>query len=338
MDGDLTWETLDWSALDRLRVQFLGGVPRGPYWNTRSDLANYDFTFGRRIAWKWDAVLRELRLRHWTPPTRDVFDWGCGSGIASRAVIGFFGPDLFHTLRLYDQSALAIEFATEFARKTFSALRIEPAPSDWLKNREPLGLLVVSHVLNELTAAGQRTLRDLMYRAAAVLWVEPGTRETTRTVMAWRDEMRGSFDVVAPCTHQAACGLRATENERHWCHHFAAPPAGIMGDSNWVRFAQRAGIDLRSLPYTFLVLERKGLREPVPGLLPARWSRLIGEPRCYKGYAKILSCQDDGVCELRLQKRAQPDLFRALKDGDAGLLHCWRRQGREIQAGEALKR
>ena len=96
-----------------------------------------------------------------------------------------------------------------------------------------------------------------------------------------------------------------------------------MADSNWVRFAQRAGIDLRSLPYSFLVLERKGLRNPVPGLLPDGWSRVIGEPRFYKGYAKIFSCQADGVRDLTLQKRDARDFFAMMKRGDQQGCHRW---------------
>ena len=61
------------------------------------------------------------------------------------------------------------------------------------------------------------------------------------------------------------------------------------------------------------MLERKGLREPVPGILPEGWSRMLGEPRVYKGFAKILSCQADGVRELELQKRAAPEVFKAMK-------------------------
>jgi hypothetical protein len=96
-----------------------------------------------------------------------------------------------------------------------------------------------------------------------------------------------------------------------------------MADSNWVRFAQRAGIDLRSLPYSFLALERKGLRDPVHGLLPDGFSRIIGTPRFYKGFAKIFSCQADGVRDLTLQKRDAPELFRALKDRDATPVQQW---------------
>ena len=85
-------------------------------------------------------------------------------------------------------------------------------------------------------------------------------------------------------------------------------------------FAQRAGIDLRSLPYSFLILERRGLREPVPGLSPAGWSRVLGEPRVYKGFAKVLSCQTNGVRELELQKRDAPEIFKAMKHGNSPVL------------------
>src|SRR5215475_7576727 len=213
MNAELTWETLDWNALDRLRDLFLKSAPSGSYWTRRSDLANYEFTFARRIAWKWMAVLRELQRRGWKPPVQDVFDWGCGSGIAGRTVIGFFGENLFRTLRVYDQCSLASEFAIDLAQKAFCDLRVEAPKPDWLESREPLGLLVASHVLNELTVVGRQTLRNLIDRAAAVLWVEPGTYDTSRALIAWREELQGSFHVIAPCTHQAACGLRATEHE-----------------------------------------------------------------------------------------------------------------------------
>ena len=69
----MTWDDLDWSALERFRELFLrGGPAAGPYWNSPGDLASYDFTYAERIGWKWDQVLRELRLRGWRPSTRTV--------------------------------------------------------------------------------------------------------------------------------------------------------------------------------------------------------------------------------------------------------------------------
>ncbi len=102
--------------------------------------------------------------------------------------------------------------------------------------------------------------------------------------------------------------MLAEKNSKHWCHFFASPPKGIMADSNWVKFAQRAGIDLRSLPYSYLVLDRRPPKT-------AGEARLIGEPRLYKGFAKVLNCRADGVREETVQKRDAPELFKAWRKG-----------------------
>jgi hypothetical protein len=335
--GTLSWDTLDWAALDRLRDQFLSGAPpQGSYWNSRSDLASYDFTFAQRIGWKWDAVLAELRRRRWRPPSGPVLDWGCGSGIAGRRVLESFGPAHCSSLRVFDRSDLAMDFAVEAAREAFPESEVQRADAGWLASKEPVGVLVLSHVINELSDPDRESLRQLMDRAAAVLWVEPGAYAESRALVAMRKVVREDFVLVAPCTHQGACGLLTPENQRHWCHHFARPPAGIMGNSNWVRFAQRAGIDLRSLPYSFLVLERKGVRDGRPGLLPEGWSHTIGDPRVYKGFARVLSCQADGVRELEIQKRDAPEVFKAMKRGASDDIYRWTVKGDRIAAVESL--
>jgi hypothetical protein len=272
----VNWDSLDWAALDRLRETFLTGKP-GDYWRGRSDLENYDFTFGQRIAWKWNAVLAELKRLNWTPPADSILDWGCGSGIAGKLVRDFFG---LKTLRVFDRSELAMDFTGE---------------QRW--RGEPPGILVLSHVLNETARP------EILEQADAILWVEPGTFADSRMLIAVREKLRDRFQVVAPCTHRERCGIAGKD----WCHFFAAPPTGIMSDPNWVRFAKRAGIDLRSLPYSYLVLDRK-----TP---PSDGARIIGEPRVYRGYAKALRCRADGVCEETIQKRDNPELFRRLKKG-----------------------
>ena len=316
----MNWESLDWEMLDRLRGQFLSATAaQGAYWHTVTDLECYDFTFGERIGWKWDAVLEELKRRQWTPPAgATVLDWGCGSGIAGRRVLEFFGAGNFSQLVLHDHSALALDFAEHHGRRAFPAMNVARADTRFLRGGEPIGVLVVSHVLNELDETATAELRELAARAETVLWVEPGTHEVSRLLGGWREKLLGDgFTVVAPCTHQAACGVLAAGNERHWCHFFADPPAGVQADSGWVRFGQRAGIDLRSLPLGFLALDRR------PVKLPAGRSRIIGEPRHYKGYARIYNCDATGMAELTLQKRDAPELFKSLKHGVGLAVYRW---------------
>src|SRR5450432_996788 len=115
--------------------------------------------------------------------------------------------------------------------------------------------------------------------------------------------------------------MLAAGNERHWCHFFASPPAGLLADSGWVKFGQRAGIDLRSLPYSFLALQRR----PPPAPVESGLSRIIGEPRLYKGYARIFCCDATGVEEVMLQKRDAPELFKSLKQTTTHPVYRWTR-------------
>jgi hypothetical protein len=103
-----------------------------------------------------------------------------------------------------------------------------------------------------------------------------------------------------------------------------------------VKFGQRAGIDLRSLPCSFLALERKAKDL---GAGPASgFSRVIGEPRVYKGFAKVLNCDEAGVSELVLQKRDSPELFRLFKRPAGALVYRWIRSEGKILGGEPLAR
>jgi SAM-dependent methyltransferase len=322
----MTWEDLDWPALDRLRAGFLeNATADGPYWKSASDLASYDFTYGERIGWKWDHVLRELKLRAWSPASRSVFDWGCGSGIAARRVISFFGTERFDSLSVWDHSPAACDYAVDAAAQAFPALQVAQATPGLLASTEPIGLLVISHVLNELPPAALAGLRALVARAESVLWVEPGTRAVSRALGALREEFHPQFQLVAPCTHQLACPILAPGNEPHWCHHFAPPPSEIFANSHWVKFGQRAGIDLRSLPYCFLALDRTPHPAPSPGL-----SRVIGRPEHFKPYARVLNCDATGLAELTLLKRSDPALYKQLDRTREPLVYRWRREGNSI--------
>lgn len=359
----MTWEEIDWPALDRLRDGFLSGAAAsGPYWQSPEDLANYDFTYGERIGWKWDQVLRELTLRGWRPRPRTVLDWGCGSGIAGRRVVSFFGAGSFDSLTVWDHSPVACDFAAEAAERRFPQLRVSQATPSFFASAERIGLLVISHVLNELPAEARDQLRLLAMRADAVLWVEPGTHDVSRQLGGLREQLRGSgFRVVAPCTHENECPMFAIGRERDWCHFFAPPPSAIFADSNWVKFGQRAGIDLRSLPYAFLALDRHGSPIVAPVSDSARvaagttdpnspaalttadretaapdLSRVIGRVEHFKPYARLLNCDATGLAELELPKRADPALFKQLERTKAPLVYRWIREGNKIRGGETL--
>jgi hypothetical protein len=327
----MNWTELDWPALDRLRQGFIsGGAAQGPYWQGESALASYDLTYGERIGWKWDHVLTELRLRGWAPTARSVVDWGCGSGVAARRVIDFFGAGNFDELLVWDHEAIAADFAAAAAGRAFPGLQVSQLTPGFLHSDEPIGLLLISHVLNELSPEQLAGLRALIDRAAAVIWVEPGTHAVSRQLGAIRDALCDHFRIIAPCTHQATCPALAAGNEREWCHQFAAPPSEIFANPDWVKFGQRAGIDLRSLPYCFFVVDRTA--QPLePG-----WSHIIGRPEHFKPYARLLNCDATGLTELTVPKRTAPALFKELDRTKAPLVYRWTREGDKVATGTRL--
>ncbi len=320
----MTWDELDWTILDRLRDGFLSGAAAdGPYWQSHDDLAHYDFTYAERIGWKWDHVLGELQRRGWSPPAGHVVDWGCGSGIATRRLLAHWpaAVALDAAAHFFDHSTLAEAFAQQRLRETHPALRAQ----SW-DRAAPIGTLLISHVLNELDDDSAADLREAIDRAQALIWIEPGTSAVAARLVAWRESIHPDFRILYPCTHANACPMLAPAHARHWCHHFATPPPGIFADSHWVKFGQRAGIDLRSLPYSALVLERPSL--PATASTPAPIAgRVIGRPERFKPYARLLGCDATGLNELTLPKRADPVLWKRLDRADAPRLFTWQHDG-----------
>lgn len=325
--NNFLWSDVDWHALRALRARFLdfdeddpGAQPdRADYWSSPAALRSYDFTFAERIGWKWDTVLDELRVRGWSPPVGGVLDWGCGTGVASRRVLGAW-PGIAQRLVLSDRSHSAARFATERSRALFPGVSIESG------TLEKPDLLVLSHVINELAPDALENLLAIVRRAQAVLWVEAGTWQVSRKLIAVREQLKDEFQIIAPCTHALQCGMLAAGNERHWCHHFAKIPGFVHQDSGWSHFSTALDIDISSLPFSYLVLDRR----PAPAA--SDLSRVIGMPRIYKGFAKILSCQSDGVTDLTLQKRDAPELFKELRK-DPGSLYRWEREDDRVTGG-----
>jgi hypothetical protein len=90
---------------------------------------------------------------------------------------------------------------------------------------------------------------------------------------------------------------------------------------------QRAGIDLRSLPYSFLVLTRAAIPSE------ADLGRVIGRPEHFKAYARLLNCDASGLSELELAKRADPALYKQLDRTRAPLVYRWKREATKLLGG-----
>lgn len=323
------WTQGEARILARLREGFLkGSAGLADYWKGAEELSLYDRTFAQRIGWKWDAVLSELSLRGWTPPAQRLVDWGCGTGIASRRVLEHW-RDHFEAVTLSDRSPQARAFALERVREVAAKGNVRVvAPEE----TDCEGAVVLaSHVLSELTQEQLWKALGQWKKAAALIWVESATHDNARRMVAEGREvfLEAGWKAVAPCTFSGACPLLRDENERHWCHHFARVPSEVHQDQGWREISQRLNLDLRVLPYSFVVLEREPRQEPVSG-----FSRVIGTAREFKGHLKVLACDAGGVQEWMLQKRDAPGLFKELRKAERLPLYRWRVEGGRIVEGE----
>ncbi len=138
--------------------------------------------------------------------------------------------------------------------------------------------------------------------------------------------------------------MLTAENERHWCHHFARVPSFVHQDPAWKELSTAVGVDLRVLPYSFLVMEKtradavsRPAQDGIDGVEHAASSvgsrglcRVIGDAREFKGYLKALRCDEAGVEEVVLQKRDVPAAFKDLSRGEGVPLYRFREESGKV--------
>jgi len=312
----MNWEKLDWPYLQRLRALYLKADPsKGNYFKNSNEIASYDLTFAQRISWKWQSVMDELKLRAINFPLKSIWDWGCGSGIASRVFLQ--SATQVEQVYLWDQSSVA----REFARKKIC----EQNPNLKVSTEEPVQSLaegiLISHVLNELNASQLQGLKKNLQKLDFVLWVENGTLLTSQALGKLRNEFLSSqkWRILGPCTHQQICPLGTEVSTQDWCHSFAKVPSQVHQNADWRKFSTTMSIDLRSVPYSYLCMVKRDSHLEEKMLSDSRsleqdLHRKIGSPRHYKGYSKILDCHGQlGVREINVSHRNSPDFVKLLK-------------------------
>ncbi|MDX2128866.1 MAG: small ribosomal subunit Rsm22 family protein [Chloroherpetonaceae bacterium] len=317
-----TPDSLDFAKLHELRNAFLlQRAGKNDYWTSEKLLSDYHRTFGQRIKWKWNAVLRRLRALHWQPKTSHFLDWGCGSGAASEAMAESFNSSLFFqqspeqkpSFSFFDRSSLS----SSFSKKNFK----EKFPHFIIQDELPKSgyTLLLSHLLSELSANEESSLISQIQNAEQVIWVESGDKETSRRLSSVRNILRDKMTIIAPCTHHAFCGALAEGNERHWCHQFAEVPSEAFTTAFWRKFSEAFEIDLRSLPFSFLVLEkfRDSHSLVEMGNMPKDTTRqtILGMPRVYKPHVSLFTCSESGLHEANIPKRHYPEDYKRLKKG-----------------------
>ena len=176
-------------------------------------------------------------------------------------------------------------------------------------------LIVAAHLLGELFVdrpADQRAdaragrvvewAEGLLAPAGTIILVEPALRETSRELLAVRDQLLALSDleIVAPCFWRGACPALA--NPRDWCHDAAAAQ-----DPGAAPAAHR-------VDFSYLVLRDRW--KPLPGQLSYR---VVSDPLPEKGRLKLYACGPDSRhAFIRLDRSETPSnaAFGKLVRGD----------------------
>lgn len=297
---------MDWNRLRELREIFIGERSEpGDYWDSWETLDHYDRTFAQRIGWKWDYVLRELAQVGWTPESgAPVCDWGCGSGIAGRCFFNAFDSNGDGEIYFSDRSRMAEDFSIMRLRDIYDEIQIGRGVP------EEKSFILISHVGTEISPEELEGIIEMIRtRASGFIWVEPGAYATGRLLSKVHDDMLGEFHPWAPCTTRESCPVLSGERWDDWCHQFAPPPREIFQDSFWSHFSKEMNVDLRSLPVSFLCMDRR----PAPDQID--YARMIGRPKIQKFQATMHACHKGCYKNLRIPKRHLPQLFKYFKKG-----------------------
>lgn len=314
-------ENHDWQKLVQMRSAYLGEKAQ-TLWSDARSLQLYDQFFGRRISDKWLTALRLVSERggsnlflDWaknlSAPVQ-VWDWGCGTGRASRTFLeylNFRGP---LELVLTDKLPLVEDWAWDQVKSSFEYVKRIPSAKIDISNF----VLLVSHVLNELTSSQAGALSDVASRAEWIFWVENGSKATSRHLALVRNKIRHTHEILAPCLGQGTCQAVEGKPHSHWCHFFANPTGQYFIDPVWADFSKNLGVDLRSIPFSFFVARRKQTvhQELIEEGQDSFKGMRLGRARLYKGYADVLVCdQNTELREWRYPKKAHGQIYKDLK-------------------------
>jgi len=326
----------DWRRLEELRRQFLAAQEglegaRPSAWEGERDLELYDAVYGARIGWKWDAFLADALRRVVPPAGARVLDLGCGTAVASRALLRHAPAGAIGSVHLVDKSAAATRVGARLVARDAPGMPCTSESADLSVDdcgSRGFDILLASHLVDELSDDGWRAALRLARRAKLVLWLEGGAKSTSRALQRVREELLDEFEPLLPCTHRQACGALLETNAHEWCHRFARPPQAAFTTAHFTFASKRLGLDLRSLPYCGLLLAKPGACLPREG----GRARLLGRAKGEKGKALASICDESGVRRVQILERHGKQLVRAMVDdpGSVDLLELGWRDGKVV--------
>lgn len=288
-------------AVERLISAYRGATPtHAPILRDRADVAAYA---AYRMPATFEAVHQALTafagaVPDWTPGSHT--DLGGGTGAAAWAVTATWPGERPVTVLDWAEPALAL--GRELAGANPALGRAE-----WRRDRigpglvlEPVDLVTVSYVLNELTAPDRAALVDTAAEAAgAVVIVEPGTPDGYARVIEARDRLiAAGFRIAAPCPHSAACPVVPGTD---WCHFSAR-----VSRSSLHRQIKGGSLAYEDEKFSYVAATR---HPAVPA--PAR---VVRRPQIRKGQVLLDLCETEPSLRRATITKRHGDVYRAARD------------------------
>ena len=235
---------------------------------------------------------------------RRVLDLGAGTGAAGASVKNYFGGDL--DLVSVDRARTGVGASNGNWLTTDVTEHAALVRAAATKGR--FDLLVAAHVLNELFVDESSSRRpaklamlvrrwweSLVGEGGTLIAVEPALRETSRVLLAVRDELlRVGLHVVAPCFFTGPCP--ALLRPRDWCHDAVQ----VNGEP--------------AIDFSYLAMRASGQPTTDPDLF-----RIVSDPLPEKGRLKLYACGASGRHAIaRLDRDTNPTNadFDLLSRGD----------------------
>ncbi|MDZ7360107.1 MAG: small ribosomal subunit Rsm22 family protein [candidate division KSB1 bacterium] len=165
------------------------------------------------------------------------------------------------------------------------------------KINQTYDLVIIGHVLNELSAADQQRVVEYAWEhcAGLLLLVEPGTSAAFPAIQKARERLLAlGARTLAPCPHEQPCPL-----VDDWCHF----PQRLQRPS-FQRRAKAAISQWEDCKFSYAAMARFA-----PAHAP--WARIIRAPQVTKVYAEVQLCTATGVVRQR-EDRKNREVFKRL--------------------------
>ncbi len=254
----------------------------------------------------WGAMAATAqRIPHWQP--QSLLDIGSGPGTALWAAVAQWAS--LERLVAWEREPAFLALGRKLAAGS-SAKSLQHAQwhrRDVSTSAAPAGerydLVVLGHVLNELTLETRRAITQAAWEmtAGVLLIVEPGTAAAFEVVRVARDHLiEQQAHTIAPCPHNRPCPL-----QNDWCHF----PQRLKRP-DFQRKARGAPSEWEDSKFSYAAMARFDAQSAI-------WGRVIREPEWNKAYAEALLSTSDGILRHRALKRHK-DQFRVVKDLEWG--------------------